>query len=111
MPDLNLAANIATIISTIAAAAQFGISYRQAETKIDRKEIERQAKVLTSTYNDAELTALHERIQTCRDTFINEGSGKQRVRCMCSVLENAIVGNGGIPPLPEWEFLYLKLCT
>jgi len=111
MPDLNLAVELATIVSGIASAAQLGISYRQAEKHIDRKEIERQAQVLVSTYSDDELAALHGRIKTCRDNFINEGGGKQRKLCMCSVLESAKDGNNGLPPLPEWEHMYLQLCT
>ncbi|WP_444905047.1 hypothetical protein ACJJIU_10150 [Microbulbifer sp. CnH-101-E] len=111
MPDINLAVQVATIVSAITSSIQLGVSYLQAEKKVDKKEMERQAKILVSTYDDNELASLHDRIKTCRDRFVNEGSGTQRVKCMCSVLKDAITGNGDIPPLPEWGRMYNQLCS
>lgn len=110
MPDLVLATQIASIVSAIASAMQLSISYRQAEKNLDKRTIAKHAQILISTYDDDELSAIHDRIRTCRDRFINEGGGVQRVRCMCSVLRDAIAGNGGVPPIPEWERMYDQLC-
>ena len=111
MASLEIASQIAGIFSAIATAAQLGISYHAALEKVDRKEIEQQAKLLASTYSDDELRSIHERIQSCRDRFIHEGDGGKRVQCMCSVLEDAIIGNGGTAPIPEWAKMFRQLCN
>ena len=110
MPDLMLASQIASIVSAIASAAQLGISYSQAEARLDSDTIETHARALSTTYDDDELTALYDRIQTCRDRFISEGDGTKRVRCMCSVLNDAIIGNGGISPIDDWQNMHAELC-
>lgn len=111
MADLALATQIASIVSAIAASVQLGISYREAEINIDQRMMLQHAEILTSTYDDEELDALHVRISACRDRFKNEGDGSQRVRCLCSVLKDAIAGNGGVAPIPDWESMYGRLCT
>src|SRR5262245_65586107 len=59
-----------------------------------------------STYSDSEIEAIKERIESCRDRFIREGSGEQRKNCLCSVLADVKNGNGGIIPDPEWEKVF-----
>ena len=58
-----------------------------------------------STYSDEEVKAINERIKSCRDRFIEEGS-EGRVKCFCSVLTDVKLGNGGNIPDPDWEKLY-----
>ncbi|MGB0766223.1 MAG: hypothetical protein ACPGYV_00780 [Phycisphaeraceae bacterium] len=110
MPNLELATQVATIISALTSAAQLGISYNRAVSGIDQKQIARQAKTLVSTYDDEELDSLKERLEKCRRRFITEGDGRQRVRCLCSVLEDAIDGNGGTAPIDDWQDTYDQLC-
>jgi hypothetical protein len=111
LPIFEIAAQIATIFSAIASAAQLRISYKEALKRVDDNIVDIQARVLVSTYSDDELQAIHRRISSCRDRFIAEGDGKARVSCMCQVLKDAIDGNGGSAPLPEWEEMFKKLCA
>jgi hypothetical protein len=62
-----------------------------------------------STFSDRELDAIKERIEGCRDRFINEGSGVRRKNCLCSVLNDVRDGNGGSIPIPEWDDIYNQL--
>ncbi|MDA0116330.1 hypothetical protein OH457_24145 [Vibrio sp. 2art] len=110
MTDIVLASQVATIIGAVATTLQFGISYDDAKKRLDPKEIASQAQILVNTYSDKELESIKRRIETCRDKFIAEGCGKQRVICFCSVLEDAFQGNGGSFPIQEWADNYGKLC-
>ncbi len=110
MSDLILAAQVATMVSAITSSIQLGISYNQASSRISKNTINRHAKILVSTYDDEELKSLHDRIKACKDRFVLEGDGEQRVKCICSVLNDAIVGNGGASPIPEWQNMHNKLC-
>jgi len=66
-----------------------------------------------STYSDEELEALNRRINGCVKKFIEEGDGAGRVRCLCSVLNEAMIGNGGtLPEVDDWRNIYKQLrCT
>ena len=60
-----------------------------------------------STYSDAEIEAVSKRLKECRDRFIAEGSGSQRARCFCSVLNDLKEGNGGVlPVIDDWKRMY-----
>jgi hypothetical protein len=105
--DLKLAAQVASIASAMFNAIRFSESLAHWLHKpTDRAKIDKQAKLLASTYSNAELKALRDRIQGCEDRFIREGNGLARKRCMCSVLQDAKDGNGGNAPLPDWEEMY-----
>lgn len=63
-----------------------------------------------STYSEAEVDSLLRRLKGCRDRFILEGAGKDRAACICSVLNEARDGNGGLLPLiDDWENIYAQL--
>jgi hypothetical protein len=59
-----------------------------------------------STYSDEEVEAIRDRLQSCRDRFIREGSGGQRKQCLCSVLQDVKDGNGGSIPFDDWNDTY-----
>lgn len=59
-----------------------------------------------STYSPAEVGAIVDRINACRDRFIEEGVGEKRKRCLCSVFRDVKDGNGGTLPDPEWQRAY-----
>ena len=69
-----------------------------------------------STFSEAEVAAMLERLTGCRDRFIDQGGGKERAACTCSVLNQAKDGNGGtLPHVDDWERIYstlgvLRLC-
>jgi len=63
-----------------------------------------------STFSEEEVDALAKRMSSCRSRFIEEGSGPQRVGCICSVLNDAKEGNGGTLPLvDDWQNIYAQL--
>ena len=61
------------------------------------------------TFSDREVASVEDRIQSCRDRFIQEGSGQSRKNCLCSVLLDVMLGNGGTIPDPEWSNLFEAL--
>jgi len=70
----------------------------------------RRASEIFSTYSDAELEAIIKRIQGCRDRFIEQGSGLDRARCLCSIFKEIMDGNGGrLPKVDAWERMYEQL--
>ena len=66
-----------------------------------------------STYSEEEVQAILDRLQACRDRFIQEGSGPARKRCLCNVFNDVMAGNGGrLPLIDDWERFYHELnCT
>jgi len=63
-----------------------------------------------STYSEEEVKALADLLKGCRDRFIAQGGGAERARCICSVLNEAMVGNGGkLPQIDDWQKFYREL--
>ncbi len=63
-----------------------------------------------STFSDAEVREILNRIEGCRERFIAQGSGRDRTRCLCSIFKEIIEGNGGqIPKIDAWERMYKEL--
>jgi hypothetical protein len=86
--------------------ATFFARRRAAPDYVDRGRVLQR---IYSTYSDSEVEAIRQRIERCRDRFIEEGSGEARRKCLCSVLRDVKAGNGGIIPLPEWDRIYGQL--
>lgn len=105
---------MAAIISAMVDVIQLGRDSFQAyfeKRKQDPRFAERGAALeqAFSTYAPEEVEAIADRINSCKDRFAKEGSGKNRVRCLCSVLRDVKDGNGGSIPDPEWQKAYDKL--
>jgi hypothetical protein len=64
-----------------------------------------------STFSDAEVAAIAKRLDECRKRFAAEGSGQQRAACFCSVFSDVRDGNGGIPPIDDWQNMFRQLCS
>ena len=48
-----------------------------------------------------------DRLHGCRDRFVQQGGGKERRECFCSVFKEVIDGNGGtLPVIDDWERMY-----
>lgn len=57
----------------------------------------------SSTFSDFEVESLQDRIENCKKLFAQEGVGEGRVRCLCSVLNQARDANGGdLPDIGNW---------
>ena len=69
-----------------------------------------QAIGLLSTFSDDEVALIEERLNNCRKIFEAEGTGTNRVKCLCSTLNHAKDGNGGeLPPIETWVNMYKQL--
>lgn len=70
----------------------------------------RKASATYLTYSEKEIKSLTERLEFCIDQFVKGGNGKQRVNCMCTVLQDAAFGNGGdLPDIGNWLKIYEQL--
>jgi hypothetical protein len=66
--------------------------------------------VVFSTFSEAEVAALLERLEGCRDRFVEQGGGAERTRCICSILNEARRANGGtLPLIDDWQRIYSTL--
>ena len=97
-------------------AAREGVEFLQAfrnhQREPDTIAESRRVSHVFSTYSDDEIRAASRRIDDCRKRFIREGSGEQRVLCVCSVLNDFRVGNGGvIPQIDYWPEYWEQLCA
>jgi hypothetical protein len=74
------------------------------------KESNRVSRVF-STFSEAEVKSIIQRLEDCRKRFATEGSGEQRARCFCSVFQDVSDANGGIPEIDDWPNMFLQLCS
>jgi hypothetical protein len=95
--------------------ATTGIGFLQAfrrhkeepETVLESERVSR----VFSTYSEGEIRSASHRIEQCRKRFEREGDGVQRIRCICSVLNDFRTGNGGVlPEIDDWEKYWHQLC-
>ncbi|MDE0035830.1 MAG: hypothetical protein OXU75_22215 [Deltaproteobacteria bacterium] len=104
---------LAAIISAMVDVYRLGTEtfqsyyYRwyESEENVDRA---RKLQSVLSTYSDAEIKAIKDRIENCRMKFIAEGDGDQRRRCLCSVLYDVKTGDGG-NIADDWANMYEHL--
>lgn len=74
------------------------------------QEAERVSVKFSSTYSEAEVNSLLGDLKAAEIGLIKQGSGADRARCLCSVLQEAMEGNGGVLPLiDDWAKIYHKL--
>lgn len=104
----------AAVISAMVDVVQLGkesfqtyLKRRQGDPSLPDKE--RALSIAFSTFSAPEIRSIHERIESCRQRFIEEGSGSARRGCICSVLHDVREGNGGSIPDPEWEKSFQQL--
>lgn len=101
-------------IKTVFEATKAGINLASTLEKYRRdpetiQEADRVSRVF-STYSEAEIQHLIELVEGCRTRFIAQGSGAARAQCLCSVLREAMEGNGGtLPLIDDWENIYQTL--
>jgi hypothetical protein len=104
----------AALISAMIDVIQLGRDSFQAyfERRTKAPDVETKGAELEralSTYSVGEIDAIINRIEKCRDRFIEEGVGENRKRCLCSVFRDVRDGNGGVLPDPEWQRAYEQL--
>jgi len=106
---LHVVASIGAIIEVVKYGAEYTAAFARKMDEPATNAAAQKVSLVLSTYSDDEVEQLLRRIKRCRDHFIDEGSGIERVKCMCSVLRDIKDGNGGDFPLDEWEELFRQL--
>lgn len=101
------------LFETTKASIDVFATYRKCHADKDTIQEARRVSTAYSTYSQEEVKALLRRLEGCRDRFIEQGSGQDRAQCLCSVLNEARIGNGGkFPEIDDWSRIYSELnCT
>ena len=104
-------ASIAALVSAFCDVVSFGResledSYRRY---LADPNAQRRGAILKNTYSDDELESIRDRVKHCQEQFVQTGDGEGRKRCLCFVLKQAKIGNGGNLPFPEWEKTFDRL--
>jgi len=107
---LEALAGIKALYDLAKGAADYTLSFQRHRQESDTiKEAERISSAF-STYSDREVEELIRKIEGCRDRFISQGSGRDRARCLCSILNEIKDGNGGrLPLIDDWQRMYAEL--
>jgi hypothetical protein len=62
-----------------------------------------------STYSDVVIESFTEKLKGCDERMALQGGGKDRRKCVCSLLNELEEGNNGVPEIDDWENMYKKL--
>ena len=82
-------------------------TYKKYKSDSDTQQEAKRISITYSTFTQQEIEALLERVEGCRDRFVEQGGGKERAQCICSVLNQAKIGNGGkLPEIDDWQHMY-----
>lgn len=85
-------------------------SYRRHKSEQDTINEAARVSAVFSTYTDEEIEAWADRIRGCIERAKEQGGGADRVRCICSVLNQIRIGNGGdLPEIDDWHRIYTQL--
>lgn len=111
-PELWL--EVLSLIKALFDAIKFGEdvlgSYQKHRREKETIQESQRVSAAFSTYLEKEVKDILSRLEGCRDRFITQGSGANRARCICSVLNEVMKGNGGrLPLIDDWENIYRQL--
>jgi hypothetical protein len=107
---LKLLATMKAAVSAVTDEADFG--HELARYLSDSATIQESQRVSRdfTTYTDEQVRIMTSRLQACHDQFVQDGSPDQRVRCICEILNEARIGNGGrLPQIDDWPRFYRVL--
>jgi hypothetical protein len=62
-----------------------------------------------STYSNGVIESFTDRMIRCDERFTAQGGGKDRRRCVCSILNELADGNNGLPDIDDWKNIYNQL--
>jgi hypothetical protein len=106
---------VLSLIKALFEAATLGDdifkAYEKHKNEQDTQQEAKRVSRVYSTFSEEEVKAMLARLEGCRDRFIKQAGGKERVICICSVLDEVKQGNGGLlPKIDDWERIYSALC-
>ena len=85
-------------------------AYNKHKGERDTQQEASRASMAYSTFSEEEVNAMLDRLKGCRDRFVEQGGGEERAKCICSVLNEAMKGNGGsLPHIDDWKRIYSTL--
>lgn len=98
------------LFDMITASENVYDAYERHKNERDTQQEARRVSTAFSTYSEQEINAMLDRLKGCRDRFIDQGGGRERAKCFCSVFKEIIEGNGGkLPLIDDWERMYATL--
>jgi len=101
---------IKALVDATTLGADLQKAYERHRQESDTITEAHRVSVVFSTYSEDEVQALADRVKGCRDRFIAQGGCAKRAKCICSVLNEAMEGNGGrLPRIDDWERYYREL--
>ena len=64
-----------------------------------------------NSFGPAEVESIANGLAQCRTDFVRHRDGRKRVECICAILDEVKVANGGsFPDIDNWRQLYTELC-
>jgi hypothetical protein len=107
---LEVLAWVKTLFEATKATIDLRATYEKYQRDEETLQEAQRVSVKFSTYSDAEVDSLLRRLKGCRDRFVLQGGGAERAQCICSVLHEAMEGNGGtLPIIDDWQNIYRQL--
>lgn len=107
---LEVLSYVKALFEAITLGADVREQYKKHRTEKDTIAEAQRVSVAFSTYSEEEVQAILDRLKSCQDRFIKEGSGAGRHRCLCQVFKDVVDGNGGIlPHIDDWQNIYQQL--
>jgi len=107
---LEALAGLHALYDLVRTGADYATSFARHHSEPKTRSEAELASAKFSTYSDEEVNELINKIKGCRDRFISQGSGKDRARCLCSILNEIKDGNGGtLPNIDSWRDMYNQL--
>lgn len=107
---LEALAGVKALYDLAKGAADYTQRFQYHREEPDTRREARRVSAAYSTYSDREIEELIRKIEGCRDRFISQGSGQDRARCLCSILNEIKDGNGGsLPHIDDWQRMYDEL--
>jgi hypothetical protein len=107
---LEALAGLKALYDLIQGAPDYWASYQRHRAERETIAEAQRVSEVYSTFSDAEVNELIRRMNGCRDRFISQGGGADRARCFCSILIEAMEGNGGrLPVIDDWQRMWDQL--
>jgi hypothetical protein len=107
---LEALAGLHALYDVVRTGTDYATSFSRHRSESRTNTEARVASAKFSTYSDREVEELIRKIEGCRDRFINQGGGKDRARCLCSIFNEVKDGNGGtLPDIDSWRDMYKQL--
>lgn len=107
---LRLLATVKAVSSAVMDEADF--QHELAHWTSDGETIQESQRVSADflDYTDEQVRVMASRLQACLDQTVQRASPDQRAECICGILNEVRIGNGGhLPQIDDWQDVYRQL--